>query len=214
MIAVKLCGLNRPEDVAAAGAAGADWIGLVHAPRSPRHVSLSEAAALARLARQTTPCRVAVLLVDPSPALVAEVIAKVAPDAIQFHGWEPDSLLAAALAAGVPEVWKALPVAVADDLSAVADYPSASRFLFDAKPASGADRPGGWGHAFDWRLLAGLSLDRPWWLAGGLTPDNVAEAVAISGARGVDVSSGIEAAPGAKDPARIAAFVAAARSGG
>jgi phosphoribosylanthranilate isomerase len=211
MTLIKLCGLNRVEDIAAARAAQADWIGLVHAPRSPRHVELAQAANLAGLARAAG-LKVAVLLVDPTHDLVAEVIGTLAPDAVQFHGRELDGLLAAALRLGVPEVWKALPVAEAQDLGAVAEYPSASRFLFDAKPAPGADRPGGWGHAFDWRVLAGLSLDRPWWLAGGLTPANIAEAIAVSGAMAVDVSSGIEAAPGLKDPARMKAFIAGARA--
>ena len=113
----------------------------------------------------------------------------------------------------IGEVWKALPVSDAEDLKAVKLYPAADRYLFDAKPPKNADRPGGWGHSFDWALLKGFSCARPWLLAGGLTPDNAAEAARVSGAKALDVSSGVEAEKGVKDIALIKAFCENAVSG-
>lgn len=209
---VKICGLSTPETLEAAIAAGADQVGLVHFPRSPRHVDLALGAALARQARGRV--ETVALLVDPDDALVAAVVEGLAPDWLQLHGSEtPDRVAALRARTGLP-VMKALGIAVADDLGRAARYAGiADRLLYDAKPAPGAAVPGGNGHAFDWSLLAGAGRHAPFMLSGGLTPETVAEAVAITAAQAVDVSSGVESAPGRKDPARIAAFVAAAKAG-
>ena len=208
---VKICGLSTPETLEAALAAGADQIGLVHFPKSPRHVDLDHGAALSRQALGRTE-RV-VLLVDPDDALVAAVVAALRPDWLQLHGSEsPERVAVLRARTGLP-VMKALGIATADDLARAARYRGiADRLLFDAKPAPGAVLPGGNGHAFDWSLLAGAGRDDPFMLSGGLTPDTVADAVAITAARAVDVSSGVESSPGRKDPERIAAFVSAAKA--
>ncbi|TNC16402.1 phosphoribosylanthranilate isomerase [Methylobacterium terricola] len=208
---VKICGLSTPETLEAAIAAGADQIGLVHFPKSPRHVDLALGAALSRQARGRTE-RV-VLLVDPDDALVDAVIEALDPDWLQLHGREsPERVAALRTRIGRP-VMKALGIATADDLARAAGYATSSdRLLYDAKPAPGAVLPGGNGHAFDWSLLAGAGRDDPFMLSGGLTSETVAEAVAITAAQAVDVSSGVESAPGVKDPDRIAAFVAAAKA--
>jgi len=209
---VKICGVNDAAGFDAAVAAGADLIGFVFFPPSPRAVTPAEAAALSARA-DGGPERVG-LFVDPDDALLEAVLAALSLDVIQLHGEETPARAAAIRARfGLP-VMKALGVAVPADLDALAGYaPVVDRFLLDAKPPPGAALPGGNAAAFDWRLVAGAAIPRPWLLAGGLTPDNVAEALRQSGAPGVDVSSGVERARGVKDPARIAAFVAAARAG-
>ncbi|AWN47649.1 phosphoribosylanthranilate isomerase [Methylobacterium terrae] len=208
---VKICGLGTPETLEAAIAAGADQIGLVHFPRSPRHVDLTLGAALSRQARGRAE-RVA-LLVDPDDALVDAVVAALDPDWLQLHGRESPERVAALRARTGRPIMKALGIATADDLAGAARYAAlADRLLYDAKPAPGAVLPGGNGHAFDWSLLAGAGRDSPFMLSGGLTLATVAEAVAVTAAQAVDVSSGVESAPGVKDPDRIAAFVAAARA--
>ncbi|WP_082173017.1 phosphoribosylanthranilate isomerase [Methylobacterium platani] len=208
---VKICGLGTPETLEAAIAAGADQIGLVHFPRSPRHVDLARGAALSRQARGRV--ETVALLVDPDDALVEAVVAALAPDWLQLHGRETPDRVAALRARTGLRVMKALGIATADDLGRAARYAgSADRLLYDAKPAPGAALPGGNGHAFDWSLLAGAGRHDPFMLSGGLTAETVAEAVAITAARAVDVSSGVESGPGRKDPARIAAFVAAAKA--
>ncbi|MFH6783042.1 MULTISPECIES: phosphoribosylanthranilate isomerase [Methylobacterium] len=208
---VKICGLSTPETLEAAIAAGADQIGLVHFPRSPRHVDLVRGAALSLQARGRAE-RVA-LLVDPDDALVDAVIAALSPDWLQLHGRESPERVAALRARTGRPVMKALGIATADDLAGVLRYAaSADRLLYDAKPGPGAILPGGNGHAFDWSLLEDAGRDTPFMLSGGLTPETVAEAVAITAAQAVDVSSGVESAPGRKDPDRIAAFLAAARA--
>lgn len=210
-ILVKICGLSTPETVEAAISAGADWIGLVHFPRSPRHVDLGRAGMLARQARGRAG-RV-VLLVDPDDALVAEAVEAVDPDLIQLHGRESPERVAAVRARAGRPVMKALGVAAASDLAIVPAYAGiADRILLDAEAPAGAALPGGNGRAFDWELLAGADLPGGWMLSGGLDPGSVPGALARTGARAVDVSSGIESAPGLKDPARIAAFVAAVRA--
>ncbi|WP_375465003.1 phosphoribosylanthranilate isomerase [uncultured Methylobacterium sp.] len=207
---VKICGLSTPETMAVALEAGADWVGLVRFPRSPRHVDLGTARALSQQARGRAE-RV-VLLVDPDDAEVAAAIEAIDPDLIQLHGAEAPARVAAIRAATGRPVMKALGIAGPVDLRRIAAYSGiADRLLLDAKPPPGADLPGGNGRAFDWDLLAGADLPAGWMLSGGLDADGVGLALARTGAEAVDVSSGVESAPGVKDPARIAAFVAAAR---
>lgn len=210
--AVKICGLSRPEDVATALDAGAGYLGFVFFPRSPRAVTAAAAAALAG-AVPAGRARVG-LFVDPDDALIDAVLAQVPLDILQLHGRESPGRVAQLRArTGLP-VMKAVGVAEQADLAALWDHGLvADLLLVDAKPLPGAVLPGGNGLAFDWRLLAGRRLLKPWFLAGGLTPGNVAEAIRLTGAPGVDVSSGVEAAPGIKDAALIADFVSAALRG-
>ncbi|MHB2209190.1 phosphoribosylanthranilate isomerase [Methylobacterium sp. CM6257] len=208
---VKICGLSTEETLGAALEAGADWIGLVHFPRSPRHVDLPRAAALSAFARGRAE-RV-VLLVDPDDALVRAAVEAVDPDLIQLHGREsPDRVAAIRAMTGRP-VMKALGVATRADLAIIPAYAAADRLLLDAKAPPDAALPGGNGRCFDWEILAGAELPLGTMLSGGLDAANVAEALARTRLGAVDVSSGVETAPGLKDPGRIAAFVAAARAG-
>ena len=204
----KICGINDAAAMAAAAAAGAELVGFVFFPPSPRAVTPAEAAAIAR----PGPGKVG-LFVDPTEDEIAAVLAALPLDVIQLHGEETPARCAAIRARfGLP-VMKALGIASAADLDALADYaPVVDRFLLDAKAPPGAPLPGGNAAPFDWTLTAGRAIPRPWLLAGGLTPENVGQAIAVSGAPGVDVSSGVERARGVKDPARIAAFVGAARA--
>lgn len=206
----KICGLTTLADVAAAVAAGAGYMGLVFFARSPRHVSLARARELA-LAAPLGLAKVG-LVVDATDDELAAITQAVPLDMLQLHGNESPVRVAEVRARfGLP-VMKAVGVAEAADLAAVADHEAvADQILLDAKAPKGAALPGGNGLAFDWRLIAGRQWTRPWMLAGGLTPENVAQAVALTGANQVDVSSGVESAPGVKDAAKIAAFVAAAR---
>ncbi len=209
MTAVKICGLSQPEHVAAAVEAGARYVGFVFFPKSPRHVARDRAAELA----QEVPPGVARvgLFVNPDDALLRDVLAQVPLDMIQLHGAESPARVAEVKASfGLP-VMKAVGIAVPADLDALWDYGLvADMLLVDAKPPKDAVLPGGNGLAFDWRLLTGRKWLKPWLLAGGLTPENVAEAVRLTGARGVDVSSGVETAPGRKDTALIRRFIEAA----
>lgn len=223
MTLVKICGLSTPATLDAALAAGADMVGFVRFARSPRHVELDRGRELSRQAAGRAE-RV-LLMVDPTDAELDESLAAIAPDLIQLHGGETPARVAAIRArSGVP-VMKALAIAEASDLARIAPYRgAATRILLDAKPPKGAELPGGNGVAFDWRLLEGLSRpalcvalgaagpDLPLMLSGGLTPENVSDAIRVSGLAAVDVSSGVESAPGIKDPDRIAAFVEAARA--
>lgn len=206
----KICGLKTPADVEAAAAAGAGYIGLVFFPRSPRHLEIAQARDLA-LAAPVGLAKVA-LVVDADDAALEAITDAVPLDMLQLHGRESPARVAAVKARfGLP-VMKAVGVAEAADLAAIADYEAvADQILVDAKAPKGAALPGGNGLAFDWRLIAGRVWQRPWMLAGGLTPENVRDAVRLTGARQVDVSSGVESAPGVKEAARIAAFVAAAQ---
>lgn len=206
----KICGLKTLADVAAAHAAGAGYVGFVFFPRSPRHLALSDARALA-LSVPTGLAKVA-LVVDADDALIDAITAEVPLDMLQLHGRESPARVARLRdRTGLP-VMKAVGVAGAGDLAAIAGYEAvADQILVDAKAPKDAVLPGGNGLSFDWRLIAGRSWARPWMLAGGLTPGNVAEAVRLTGAAQVDVSSGVESAPGVKDAAKIEAFVAAAR---
>lgn len=206
---IKICGLRDASGVEAAVGAGARYIGLVFFEKSPRNVSVAQAAKLALLAPEGV-AKVA-LTVNASDAFLDEIIAKVPLDMLQLHGSESPARVAEVRSRyGLP-VMKAVGVADASDLAALADYEAvADQILVDAKPPKNADLPGGNGLSFDWRLIAGRDWRRPWMLAGGLTPDNVAEAIKLTGARQVDVSSGVESAPGVKDASRIKAFIEAA----
>jgi len=210
MTEIKICGLSTPETLDAALGVGADWVGFVRFARSPRHVELEAARALSRRAKGRAG-RV-VLLVDPDDAALAAAIEAIAPDLIQLHGREsPERVAEIRAATGLP-VMKALGIAGPADLAAIPAYAAvADRILLDAKAPPGAALPGGNGVRFDWSLLEGADLPAGLMLSGGLGPENVAEALARTGLRAVDVSSGVESAPGIKDPARIAAFVTAAR---
>lgn len=208
-IRVKICGLRTEADVLAVAAAGAAYAGFVFFPKSPRHLTLDQARVLA-FAAPPGLAKVA-LTVDADDGALDALIEAVPLDMLQLHGHEsPDRVAAVRARYGLP-VMKAVGVADEGDLSALMDHSlAADQILIDAKPPKGADLPGGNGLSFDWRLVAQRRWLRPWMLAGGLTPDNVAEAIRLTNARQVDVSSGVESAPGIKDPARIAAFVAAA----
>lgn len=206
---VKICGLSTPETLDAALQAGADWIGLVRFAKSPRHVDLDTARALSDQARGRAG-RV-VLLVDPDDAALDAAVAAIDPDLIQLHGSESPERVAAIRSITRRPVMKALGIAVRSDLDRIPAYAAADRLLLDAKPPPGAALPGGNGRAFDWDLLAGADLPGGWMLSGGLDASSVAAARARTGATAVDVSSGVESAPGVKDPDRIAAFVRAAR---
>lgn len=208
---IKICGIKTAEALDAALSARADFIGLVFFGKSPRHVDAQLAASLA--ARAQGRAGVVGLFVDPAPDFLASVLASVKLDHIQLHGREtPAQVAAIAARHGVP-VWKALGVKQRADVAAADAYAgAAARVLFDAKPPEGADLPGGNGLRIDWTILKGLRPALPWMLAGGLDPDNVADAIAITGTPAVDVSSGVESAPGVKDPARIMAFCTAVRA--
>ncbi|MFC3060942.1 phosphoribosylanthranilate isomerase [Paenirhodobacter populi] len=210
-VRVKICGLTQPEHVDAAVGAGAAYLGFVFFPKSPRHVSVAAARALALEA----PVGVAKvgLLVDATDDEIAAVLAQVPLDMLQLHGHEsPERVAEVRTRFGLP-VMKAVGVAVEADLERLPAYEAvADQILVDAKAPKDAVLPGGNGLAFDWRLIAGRNWAKPWMLAGGLTPGNVAEAVRLTGARQVDVSSGVESAPGVKDGAKIRAFVTAARA--
>jgi len=209
-IAVKICGITTPDAANAAVAAGAVYGGLVFHPKSPRNLDIEQAATLARLMRGKL--KVVTLLADPSDEQLAAVTGTVAPDLLQLHGGENARRVAYVRARFNTPIIKVLPVAEASDLAAAAEYENvADLLMFDARAPKGAERPGGHGAAFDWKILAGRSFGKPWFLAGGLDPDNVARAIEQSGAQMVDVSSGVESAPGIKDPARIQSFVNATR---
>jgi phosphoribosylanthranilate isomerase len=214
-LTVKICGLSTGPTLAAALAAGADMVGFVFFPPSPRHLSLETARSLSGQVGGKA-LKVA-LSVNADDALLDGIVAALAPDILQLHGREsPERVTAIKARFGLP-VMKALHISTHDDLAAIAAYDGvADRLMFDAKPPKGAVLPGGNGAAFDWTILENLTdnvvLGAPWMLSGGLGPDNVAEALRITRAPGVDVSSGVERAPGVKDEAMIADFVARARA--
>lgn len=208
-VRVKICGLRSPADVAAVAAAGAAYAGFVFFPKSPRHLTLPQARQAA-LAAPPGLAKVG-LTVDADDATLDAIVEGVPLDMLQLHGHEtPDRVAHVRARYGLP-VMKAMGVADQDDLAGLIDMALvADQILVDAKPPRGAALPGGNGLAFDWRLLVGRKWLCPWMLAGGLTAQNVAEAVRLTGARQVDVSSGVESAPGVKDARLIADFVAAA----
>lgn len=210
-IRVKICGLRKAAEVTAAAQAGARYIGLNFFAKSPRAVSIDEARALSASVPVGVAC--VALVVDADDAMLDAITAVVPCDMIQLHGKEsPERVVQIKARYGLP-VMKAIGVAGAEDLAQIDTYAQvADQLLIDAKPPKDADLPGGNGLAFDWRLLAGRKYwTKPWMLAGGLTPDNVAAAIRLTGARQVDVSSGVESAPGVKDADRIAAFIKAAQ---
>lgn len=210
-IRVKCCGLKKPAEIAAAAEAGAAYVGFVFFPKSPRALTAEAARDLAQSVPEGL-CKVA-LVVNPDDALLDEILAVVPIDMLQLHGSEsPERVTEIKARTGLP-VMKALGVAGPEDLAMIDAYAQvADQLLIDAKPPKNAVLPGGNGLAFDWRLIAGRRWPVPWMLAGGLEPGNVAEAIRLTGARQVDVSSGIEEAPGKKSLAKIAAFVSAARA--
>ena len=209
-VRVKICGLRRIADVEAVARSGAAYFGLNFFPKSPRFVTLDLARELA-LAAPLGLAKVA-LVVDADDATLDAIVEAMPLDMLQLHGHEtPDRVAQVRARYGLP-VMKVLGVADEADLADLLDYQTvADQIMIDAKPPKGAALPGGNGLTFDWRLVAGRRWLRPWMLAGGLTAQNVAEAVRLTGARQVDVSSGVESAPGVKNYSRIAAFVQAVR---
>ncbi|MBS0297230.1 MAG: phosphoribosylanthranilate isomerase [Proteobacteria bacterium] len=209
----KICGLTTPEAVRAALDGGATHVGFVFFPKSPRHVTPERAAELAAPARGRA--RVVAVTVDATEAELASIAAVLHPDLIQLHGHETLDRAGEVRALTGAGVIKAVSVAGPEDLVEAEAWDGvADHLMFDAKTPKGADLPGGMGLSFDWPMLAGRSFAAPWFLAGGLHPGNVEEAVAASGAVLVDVSSGVESAPGLKDPALIQAFLKAVERAG
>lgn len=216
MASVKICGITSESDLQAAASAGADMVGFVLVEASPRFVTFATAQGLIRRAAElgTEPWVVATVaipwldrLVDETPEIAA----------VQLHGREsPGQVAAFAKRHPLTPVIKAMGVADRRDLAGAEDFTAADAFLFDARPPRGADREGGHGRTFDWSILRGFRVQdhEDWTLSGGLTPENVAEAIRQSGAGAVDVSSGVEARPGVKDHARVRAFVEAAKAAG
>lgn len=206
---VKICGLRSRAEVEAAVGAGASYVGFVFFPPSPRHLTLADA----RWVVPAVPDGVArvALTVDASDADLAALLDAVPIDLLQLHGQETPQRVAEVRERFARPVMKAVGIAGEADLAAIATYSSvADQLLVDARPPRDASVPGGNGIAFDWRLIRGRRWKRPWMLAGGLTPENVAEAVRLTGAEQVDVSSGVESRPGYKDPALVAQFVRSA----
>ncbi|MDX2307728.1 MAG: phosphoribosylanthranilate isomerase [Hyphomicrobium sp.] len=215
MVKVKICGLRDAAMIEAAADAGADFVGFVHFPKSPRHLALDEMATLVAAARSDGRAKSVVLLVDPADELVGHIARTVKPDYLQLHGHEsPERVAQIRASTGIPII-KAVPVAtadnVADGLRYFAPGQSADILLFDAKPPPGATLPGGNGLAFDWTILSAAQGLPDYMLAGGLTPENVAEAVRVTGAPMVDVSSGVESRTGVKDAGLIRRFLRAAK---
>ncbi|MCA0044189.1 phosphoribosylanthranilate isomerase [Celeribacter litoreus] len=207
---VKICGLKTPEALTCAVEAGAQYLGFVFFPKSPRNVDVPTARELAL----EVPIGVAkvALVVDASDEELDRITGEVPLDMLQLHGKEtPERVAEIRARYGLP-VMKAVGVAAPEDVPALDAYGMvADQILVDAKAPKGADLPGGNGLSFDWRLIAKRGWNRPWMLAGGLTPENVVTAIQMTGAKQVDVSSGVESAPGEKDPAKIRAFIEAIR---
>jgi phosphoribosylanthranilate isomerase len=208
MTSAKICGLSTPEALDAAVAGGASHVGFVFFPPSPRHLDVEHAAALAgRLPRTVTAVGV---FVDPDDALVASAVREARLGAIQLHGTAPGRVAALRRSSGV-ETWAAIAIKTRDDLGAIRPLVGAAdRIVYDAKAPAGSALPGGMGLRFDWGLLDGFVHPLPWVLSGGLDAGNVAEAIRRTSAPTVDVSSGVESAPGVKDVDKIAAFLKAA----
>jgi len=207
---IKICGLSTPETIDAAVAAGASHVGLVHFPKSPRHVSAKKAADLR--ARVPDHVKVVLLTVDMEPKATSDILQAVQPDVLQLHGSESPEWCAMIMANSDLEVWKAMPVKDTASLEAAALYRQAAHLLLYDAPHGAL--PGGNGLALDWRLLLGHRHVLPWGLAGGLNAGNVGDAIRYTGAGLVDTSSGVESAPGVKDVARIRAFCEAVRGVG
>jgi phosphoribosylanthranilate isomerase len=210
-VRVKICGINSLEAANAALSAGADFAGLVFFERSPRNLNLDQARQLAALLRRRI--RVVALLVDPPDSQVDEIVAVIAPDFIQLHGDETPLRVAAIANQAKRPAIKVVAIAGPEDVARARAYEEVADYLlFDAKAGPETQRPGGLGAAFDWQLLAGAQIKRPWGLAGGLTAENVGRAIEIAHPHFVDASSGVEDSPGRKSAAKIAAFIHAARS--
>jgi phosphoribosylanthranilate isomerase len=208
---VKICGLSTRETLDVALGSGADMVGFVFFPPSPRHISLETARELGKQAKGRA-LKVA-LTVDADDATLDNIVETLRPDILQLHGKETTARLRDIRAKFGLQLMKVLPVETLADLAPLAGYADvADRILFDARAPKGATRPGGLGAVFDWHLLENLDLKLPFMVSGGLNPDNVAEAVRVTGAGGVDVSSGVERSPGVKDPGMIRDFIRAARA--
>jgi phosphoribosylanthranilate isomerase len=210
-VTAKICGLSTPEAVRAALDGRASHLGFMFFSKSPRNIAPDAAGRLAAPVRGRG-VKIVAVVVDPNDAEVDQILAGLQPDLLQLHGKETPSRVREIAARTGVGVIKVVPVAEASDLTAAAAYETlVEHLMFETKPPRDADRPGGLGVSFDWTLLAGRRFARPWFLAGGLDPWNVAEAVAASGAPMLDVSSGVERGPGLKDPALITAFLDAVR---
>ncbi|MEQ9489489.1 MAG: phosphoribosylanthranilate isomerase [Alphaproteobacteria bacterium] len=208
-VEVKICGLNTPASVEASVAAGADMVGFNFFAKSPRFVSINEAASLASSVPDSV-LSVGVL-VNPDNELLSRILSDVPLDLVQLHGDEPPDRVAEIRARFGKPVMKVVKVAEADDLAQVKPYTEIiERLMFDTKPPKDATLPGGNAKAFDWTILKGFRFDKPWLLAGGLTVDNVATAIRLTGAPGVDTASGVEDRPGVKNSQKIRQFIAAA----
>ena len=210
---IKICGLSKAVTLDAALEAGADMVGFVFFPASPRHVTLEAARHLGQ--QVGVRAKKVALTVDAEDDRLASIIAALAPDLLQLHGHETPSRVAEVGGHfGLPVI-KAIGLRERADLASIPAFDAvADHLLFDARPPANAARPGGLGDTFDWTLLRSIATRRPWLLAGGLTPDNVEAALRETGAPGLDVSSGVESAPGVKDAGKIARFVARAREAG
>jgi phosphoribosylanthranilate isomerase len=207
---IKICGLSTPETLDTALEAGADMVGFMFFPPSPRHLPLAVASELGR--RVAGRARKVAVTVDADDATLDSIVDALKPDILQLHGKESPVRLGDIKRQFGLEVMKVLAVETAADLAGLSAYAAvADRILFDARPPKGATRPGGLGTVFDWHLLQGLDLELPFMVSGGLTVDNVAEAVRVTRAGGIDVSSGVERAPGVKDVQMIKDFIRAAR---
>ena len=207
---VKICGLSTASTLDAALEAGADMVGFVFFPKSPRHIDWATARALGLQARGRP--KVVALSVDADNDTLKRIMEALSPDLLQLHGSESPARVKEISELCARPTMKAIGVGARGDLAQAKLYEGvADTLLIDAKPPKGAVLPGGNGRPFDWGLTRNFRPSVPWLLSGGLDPDSVAAAIALSGARGVDVSSGVESAPGGKDPAKIRAFVAAAR---
>ena len=209
---IKICGLKTEEAVRAAVAGGATHVGFIFFAKSPRHVDVESAARLAAVAKETGALPVAVT-VDADDATLDQIVAVMKPDMLQLHGHEtPERVAEVKAKYGLP-VMKALSISQAADFARIAPYKGiADVFLFDAKPPKGSEIPGGNAVSFDWSLLAGLEPGLDYLLAGGIHAGNVAEAITIASPPGLDISSGVESAPGVKDMGRIAAFFEAVKA--
>ena len=207
-VQVKICGLSAPGEIAAAAKAGASHVGFVFFDESPRNVRPRDATALAKTVPEGI-CKVGVF-VDPSESLLERAIAAGRLDVLQFHGNESVEQLKKIKGRNKLKLWKAIPVSKASDIEAAKRYEGVvDRIIFDARTPKASRLPGGMGIAFDWNLLAKHNHSLPWALSGGLTPANVGEAIAKTGATFVDVSSGVESEPGIKDPMKISSFMQA-----
>lgn len=211
--AIKICGIRDEAALDAVIAAGVEYFGLVFFAKSPRTVDIGTAARLVAHARQSGSIKAVALLIDADDALIYQIVADVRPDVLQLHGEETIERVGEVRSRSGLEVWKAVPVRTKTDVAGASRYEGhggADMILFDAKPSPGSALPGGNGLTFDWRILDGYP--HPFVLAGGLTAANVAHAIRLTGPAVVDLSSGVESAPGVKDPALIRAFVTAVRA--